>query len=325
MTTANTGATPTGHMMTMEDAVASMSANLKDKGATVDALATKLDEDGVEVEETGEVSEVTAEQTEETDTEAVSTDESTEAKEEPDVRPVLLPDGSEITVEEARKGYLRQADFTRKTQDLAKEREQSFMQASKVMDEVKRTVESFQILTGSEPTPAQMIQLRQQDPEKYQEVKAYWDDANKVLAEGRQKLEAWQQAKRSRNQAKSFEALNSGTFEPAWKDQKALQTGLKTITEHLAERGYDQGFIDGVDNHLLIEDLEKARRYDELQKAKPKAVKSVQGKPKPFVPGSKTQASPQTETLRLVQERFNKNPSMENAFALEKAKQGLRR
>lgn len=308
--------------MTLEQGVAHMSAKMAETGVKAeDLVKTKLDEDGYELpEEEPQQLEPENDTDPQETTEAVSTDEPEPSAEElaDENLQILLSDGSKVTVGEARKGYLRQAEFTRKTQALASDRDQAATQHAALMNNLAGMAENFNAFVGTEPTPAQMMQLRQQDPQKYADIKAYWDDANKVRTE----YQAAQADLLGRKQSLAFRTLNSGEFEPKWKDGKVLKTALENLFEYVIERGVPQSMASKFDNHAIIEIAEESRRYRELQKAKPKAVLAVKGKAAPFRPGSKSTASPQNENIRLLNEAFRNNPSVDNAFALQKAKAG---
>ena len=99
MATPNTGATPTGPM-TFEQGLAAFKAKKAALGVTSDQMTVnKLDENGLEVAEDDAAiqPEATDEPAVEENAESVSADESQEQTEEPDTRPIILPDGSEIT------------------------------------------------------------------------------------------------------------------------------------------------------------------------------------------------------------------------------------
>jgi hypothetical protein len=315
--------------MTLEQGFQSLKAKMAEKGAAAeDQVIAKLDEEGIEQIE-GEQPETLDDQTDgQENTEAVSDDESGAEQQEPDTRPIILPDGSEITVEEARKGYLRQSDFTRKTQAIAAEKESFVAQHHAAMQQTAVLYQQLASLQERPPTPDEMVQLsRTKTPEEFQQIQAYWQYKTTVMGQAQKAIEQQQAQAKQAAMAKAFEVLNAGEYEPTWKDPKALQTGLTTVTSYLTENypNIPSFLIEGVDHPDLIVIADKARKFDELNKAKPKAALAVKGKPAPFKPGAKSTASPQSETVRLHQERFQKNPTPENAFLLEKAKSALRR
>lgn len=325
MNVANT-AQATGPM-TLEQGFQTLKAKMAEANVSTDDLVkTKLDEDGIETEGGLLTDEVPPEPALEDNAEAVSADESAE----PEGKilsgndKITLHDGSEITAEEARKGYLRQAEFTRKTQDHAREREAFATEKQVAMNHLGTLYQQLASLQETEPN---WLQLSQQlEPAEYQRQEALWKYKKNVMGQTQQTLR--QQQARAENAAKvnARTVLSSGEYEKAWTDPKVLDAALDKVTAYLTEAyplSHD-AVAEINDPHAIII-ADKARRFDELQKAKPKAALAVQGKPKPFTPGAKSTASPQSETIRLAQEAFRKNPTPDNAFRYEKAKQGSRR
>ena len=327
MATPNTGATPTGPM-TFEQGLAAFKAKKAALGVTSDQMTVnKLDENGLEVAEDDAAiqPEATDEPAVEENAESVSADESQEQTEEPDTRPIILPDGSEITAEEARKGYLRQADYTRKTQTLSQMESAFLAEKQNAVKQFSTLYQQVASLQEQEPNWLQIAQDPNTDPKQLQAAQAYWQNKKNVMAQAQTAIRQAEQQALQAAQARAYQALNSGEFNPAWKDPKALQAGLATITEYLTERGLPADLLSQVSNHVLIEIAEESRQFRELQKQKPKAALAVKGKPMPFKPGSKATATPQAENLRSLQEAFRKNPTIDNATKLTQAKAAVRR
>lgn len=313
--------------MTLEQGLISLKAKMAQGNATPDnQVATKLDEEGVELPE----GEQPVEQ-QEADTDSQENAESvSEADQEADVEiplngKISMPDGSTITAEEARKGYLRQSDFTRKTTEIAREREALAAREQAAVQHLGGLYQQVASLQEMEPNWLQLANDPNVDPKQLQAAQLQWQHRKGVLAETKRTMEAHQAQARQVRMAKAFETLSSGEFDPAWKDSKSLQKGLSTVSEYLAERGVPQELIESVDHHVLIEIAEESRRYRELNNAKPKAALAVKGKPLPFKPGAKSTATPQTEAVRQMEEVYRKNPSIDNAVQLEKARAANRR
>lgn len=327
----NVANTPQGTgPMTLEQGLTAFKA--KQAGTvSVDDLALKADDAEPDpLDATSEGEELTAELEE--NAEAVSDDESEAEQEKPDTRPIILPDGSEITVEEARKGYLRQSDFTRKTTDLARERENLTVQYGAEMQKVGGLYQQLASLQEKPPTPDQMLELsRTKTSEEFQQIKEYWTYRTAVLNEAKSQLNQHQAQAHRAAKSRAFEVLGSGEIvpgiasEPTWKDPKVMKVDLQKTADWMVELGLDPDSVSGLDNPVAIWIGDMARRQFELQKAQPKAALAVKGKPAPFKPGSKSTASPQSEILRSASEAFRKNPTPQNAFLMEKAKASLRR
>lgn len=323
MTVANPAAQPATGPMTLEQGVAQLSARLTAKNATIDDAVVAHPNDPNEEPPEAEVEGGTP--AAEENAEAVSEAESPETTEEPDNRPVILPDGSEITVEEARKGYLRQSDYTRKTQEIARERE-SLATAKQV--EVKKVADLYQQLSQfqeAEPNWLDLARDPNTDPKQLQAAQLYWQQRKSVMAKAQQEIRDAEANQLRSQKAAAFQALTESKLEPTWKDPKVLKASLDTLSTYWTDIGLPAEMLAGIANPVIIETLEKARRYDAAMANKPKATLAVKGKPAPIKPGAKSAASPQSENLRLLSEQFRKNPTFENGVALQKAKAGLQR
>lgn len=318
--------------MTLEQGIAHVKATLAKTGANVSDQAAIVDDDALpegeteggnvaDFENTGGGSEMESPPADE-----ASPDDAQQLQDEDrqaDGGKILLPDGGAITVEEARKGYLRQGDYTRKTQDLARERDTLAAEKQAAIAHLGGLYQ--QLASLQEPEPDWLQLARHRTPAEFQQIQAYWRHKNAVLGQTREvALQHQDQAIRVAK-AKAFEVLSVGEYEPAWKDAKALQSGLDKVATYLTETyGMGADVIAGITDPEVIVIADKARRYDELQRAKPKAALAVKGKPLPFRPGAKSAASPQSENIRLLSEAFHKNPTVDNAVALQRAKAARR-
>jgi hypothetical protein len=319
--------------MTLDEAVTHMTGKLAERGATVDDTAINHPADPDDEAALGSLPEGTEGQEQTADAEdnaeAVSDDESEAETQEPDTRPIILPDGSEITVEEARKGYLRQADFTRKTQALAQEREGLAAREQAAVQQLGGLYQQLASLQETEPTPAELYQLRQKDPAKYEEVKAYWDYRRPIMQKAQQVIQQQQANALQVAQTKARQSLiASDNSDSPWKgkSENDLDAGLDKIGSYMRERfpGVPGDVLSSLTFPEAFIIIEESRQFRELQKAKPKAALAVKGKPAPFKPGAKSTASPQSEQIRLLDEAFRRNPTVENATALHMAKAARR-
>lgn len=86
---------------------------------------------------------------------------------------VKLPDGTETTVGELSQGYLRQADYSRKTQELAESRKAAKAQAEQVEKVTQTLVDHISKFIPDEPDPS----LAYSNPQQYATQKAQHDAA----------------------------------------------------------------------------------------------------------------------------------------------------
>jgi hypothetical protein len=314
--------------MTLDQGVAHIKAKMAEHGASPDDLAIvhpehpDEDDGAARGDELGGGAGYDEFALDEDDAD-VSADQLQDPKQESLDAKITLPDGSEITVEEARKGYLRQAEFTRKTQTLAQERERVAKREQAAIQELGGLHQHVALLEAMEPDWQALAQ--ESTPVEMQRAQAYWQQYAGQVRQAKQALQQAQARTLADQRQQMWDTLTSGGFEPAWKDPKSLKKGLETLSEYLVDRGIPAELLSTVHLPAMIEIAEESRRYRELQKARPKAALAVRGKPMPFRPGAKTAASPQSETIRLLSEAFRKHPNVDNAVALQKAKAAVRR
>lgn len=128
--------------MNIDDYRAMVAAESAQTDQTADAPETPVET--VTESTTDQTAETQQEQTQETSTEEVSAP--------PDK---FIVDGEEVTLDdirEYRKGYLRQADYTQKTQSVAAQRKEA-AQAIALFDQLKANPHIAQAVLGSEATP----------------------------------------------------------------------------------------------------------------------------------------------------------------------------
>lgn len=311
--------------MTLEQGVAHMKAKMAERGAAVDDLAIIHPEEPDLDDALGHEGPATFDTASALDETAagVSGDESMNHPQALDHHPITLPDGSAITVAEARKGYLRQADFTRKTTELARERERVAAREQAATQEMQGLLQHMTSFGDMEPNWPEYARMF--PPAEVQRAQAYWRQRASSVNQLRQVAEQANARALQAQQQNIWNTLQTGSFDPAWKDSKTLRASLDTLTDYLVERGIPGELISTIHLPAVVEIAEESRRYRELLKGRARAALAVKGKAQTFRPGARTAGSPASENIRLLDEAFRKNPSIDNAVALHKAKLARRR
>lgn len=180
---------------------------------------------------------------------------------------------AEIAAEltEAKKSGLRQADYTRKTQEVAAQRNEY----------ASRIAQLDQALAEFTPAEPDWAALAQSDPEGYLEQRAQWDhhqrqrtavraEMERLAAETqRERMESARQALQQEHQ-KLVQAI------PEWADQATMQKDLGELATFATEvRGFTKEELAGVTDHrlmLMLRDLHKAHLASQ---EKPKVLERV--------------------------------------------------
>jgi hypothetical protein len=283
------------------------------------------DED--EASEASESEDATAE----TDEESEAADDEAPAPValDPNTKVVVVVDGQEVevTLDEMRKGYSRQADYTRKTQELATQRKTQEAEFNAVRGERAKYAElmgqleqALRDATGQEPDWAK---IQAERPEEFPLLWAQWQQRTReieAVAAERERAEQAVQRDRSAAQQtylKEQQDLLLAAL-PEWKDGEKAKAEKAAIVAYAEKSGFSREELAQVVDHRAILMLRKAMLYDKAQAAKPALVKKVE-KVKAATPGPTQPAKKPVSQLTSARQRLAKTGRVEDAaegFAL---------
>jgi hypothetical protein len=244
------------------------------------------------------------------------------AEEEEEDTEVLftLADGTEATLEDLKKGNLRNADYTQKTQALAEERQAFETERQSVSEERNALAESLmmsmnmiepQLVKGAQ-TDWQALQM--EDAYAYAEQWAEFQQAQvrygQLQQHGQQVTQ--QQAQESSVKQRQYEAKEAHALQLAVPDladptkAKALQSQLR---DYALSSGLSEAEVTGIKDHRVVVLLNKARQYDEMMSAGKtvaskklkKAPTKVLKKGQPVTKAEKQSKAQQDKRARLKQ------------------------
>mgnify|MGYP003114034425 FL=1 len=225
----------------------------------------------------------------------------------------------EVTQDELIQGYQRNADYTRKTQELAAEKQQS----SDFVERSKKDVEA-KLAKLDQLNQAASAQLQQE----YAQVdfeKLYDEDpveAARLEHKMRKKNEQLQQVQQQTQQLQ-MEEFNKYLQE----QQKQLTVKVPEINhpekgpqfktqmrDYLSNMGFDSKEIDSVYDHRYVMLVKDAMSYRNLQKAKPQIKKKAVNAPKVVKGGvSKSKGQQAAEVKRQQLSRLKKSGKVADA------------
>ena len=228
----------------------------------------------------------------------------------------------EVTQDELIQGYQRNADYTRKTQELAAEKQQS----SDFVERSKKDVET-KLARLDQLNQAAQSQLQQEyaqiDFEKlYEEDPA---EAARLEHKMRKKNEQLQQVQRQTQELQTQEF--SKYLE---EQQKKLSVKVpemnhpekgsefkKQMRNYLSSVGFNNQEIDSVYDHRYVLLVRDAMNYRNLQKAKPEIKKKAVNAPKVVRGGvSKSKGQQQAEVRRQQLSKLRKTGKVADAAKL---------
>lgn len=147
----------------------------------------------------------------------------------------------QITVREAAEGYMRTADYTRKTQATAEQKRLNEALHAQLTAQVEQYSQLLDEALGS-VKPEDLEKLRTEDPQQYllvkDQLKAVEDERKRVQSEAQKLAEAKQAEEdkalaefRAKENEKLFAAL------PHWSDAKVREREVRAISQGLLDAG----------------------------------------------------------------------------------------
>lgn len=245
-----------------------------------------------------------------------------EAAEDADDEPpatIIMDDGSELSVDELKKGYLRQDDFTRKTQEISNHANALVDQTS----QIEAIVDVFANFVAENLPPEPDPNLIQTDQAHYLYQKESWErglqQLDQLIAMGQQAAgvrTGMNQDAHDRLLQEENAALLSKMPELADADKR--QAFFKDVLEAANAWGFSDEEIQSVTDHRMLLVVRDAKRWRDSQ-VKAKQAKAVAQEKvrqaKPMAP-KKRQPSADNRYVK-ARKRFNSRPTLENAVHLD--------
>jgi len=221
-------------------------------------------------------------------------------------------DGESVSVEEIKLGYLRQADYTKKTQVVAEQRKAAEEQTANY----ESTLSALLTASGADLSRFDNVNWEQaavENPEQYKQAKAVFEQTQqtynfiKSQADEHQKRNQEQQQAIARENAKESLTVLKSTI-PNWNNDLYYSIG-EYATSTL---GVTSEEFNDVHDHRMITALYKAMQFDQ---AKVKTQKKVQASAKKTLSGKKGEPKDlgKKENHRKSRERLKKSGRMEDA------------
>ena len=228
----------------------------------------------------------TPEETPEAEAEAPEAEDSEEAHDQKEPQYVTVTENGKserIPLEEVTKGYLRQQDYTRKTESLSQERK-ALEQHNEAVRQERQTYATMLValrdqLQAMQPQEPNWDDVWKSDPVGYARQRDEWREKQDKLAASNyelQRLQTLQQQEQAKNLAELVTKNRARMLDmqPAWKDHKRWEADRQRIIDYAQkpEVGYSAEEISQAYDPRAIILLDKARRFDELMAQKPKPV-----------------------------------------------------
>lgn len=222
-------------------------------------------------------------------------------------------------IELAQKGY----DYTQKSQQLAKEREEVALKVKSEQEAARKQYEQqletqrqlVLKLADQEALNANLAQVAMEDPAKALQLQL----RRQQIAETYQAVVAEQQKIAQQREAEARESYQKQAKEAVEKLQERIPEWnddlyRKILGHAVSKYGFQQTEVNAITDHRAIEVLHKARLWDEYQAAKPKTVdKRVAAVPKVQKPGTAEKPNANADRLKDTRAKLDKTGSREAA------------
>ncbi|MBB2905826.1 hypothetical protein FHR76_002208 [Rhizobium sp. RAS22] len=255
-----------------------------------------------------------------------NTDEET-AKDELSDETTIEVNGNNVSLKELKQGYLRQSDYTKKTQELSAEKEKykaGQIDAHAIRAELGAKLDNYGRLLAIEfqgLTEPNWSELAESDPADYVKQKESWNRKNALIKahydmmnEKRREDAEFIKNQLADAQVKAFEEM--GNRYPEFKDSKTSNHLLGSIENYLVARNFSDTEIEGIANPEVIDIVYKAMRFDQMQANASKAVKYVEQKPRMTMPQTGTKPSKAETDLDAGSKRLKQSGRVEDAADL---------
>ena len=266
----------------------------EEEESTEETQDESLEEESEEEEEAGEAEEESEESDEEVEEELL-------------YAVTVNGEEQEVTLEELTKGYSRQSDYTRKTQEIANNRkgmetlqQQYNSEISQIQQERQQYLESLnQIISNTASGLDKFVNvdwndLKESDPLEYVTKREEFREAQEQVQAMQQEHYVAQQRQSQDIQKFRTKALQEEhgklvSVLPDWAEPEKQKKIVSEIRSYASGQGFSDEELNSLVDHRSLLVLMKAQKYDKLQKAdikskklknKPRVIRAGAGKDK---------------------------------------------
>lgn len=211
----------------------------------------------------------------------------------------------EVTKDELLAGYQREADYRRKTQELATNRQAAEVEQQRIFAERQHYAQQLEqvatVLQATLPPRPTQEQL-DADPIGYMQAKEAWESRvgqlQQVLSERDAALRA-QQEQTTAQQQQALARARDQLLElvPEWQKPEVAQREKPAIASHLRAIGYTDAEIGAAADPRALLMARESMLYRQLIASKPQVQQRVASAPKMVRPGSSGPAPDQTKSI----------------------------
>ena len=269
------------------------------------------------------------EEVEEAEAEAEADESEAEAEEAQEEQKFTIKvDGKEIevTLDELKNGYQRQADYTKKTMEVSEakkaadtELRQATQERQEYANKLGYYAQSLQAAL-QEQSQTNWAELLESDPVEYLKQQRTFSERQSALQQAQYEQQQVFELQQQEQQASYTNYLNEQQQQllaklPAWKDSAKATAEKAEIKNFLLEQGFSDQDISQVADHRHVLLVRQAMNFAKLLKNAPDATKKVEKAPiKAERPGN-SDANPLDGRNKAMQ-KLNRTGRVEDAAAV---------
>ena len=310
-----------GSIMEAQEVLLGLMESEEKKPETEQTAPTEEEESTEEIQDES-LEEESEEEAEESDEGEEEESEETDDGEEEDPLYAVTVNGEEheVTFDELLRGYSRQSDYTRKTQELSNDRKQMEelqkqynSEVSTIQAERQQYMESLnQIIANSSAgldkfANVDWQSLKDTDPIEYVTKKEEFREAQEKVQQMQQEQYHAQQrhaeeSKKLRTQILQEEHGKLSAALPEWGEPEKQKKMATEIRDYASSQGFSAEEINSLVDHRSLLVLLKASKYDAMQKADVKS-KKIKNKPKVIRAGKGRSSGDESKSKRTARMR----------------------
>ena len=239
----------------------------------------------------------------------------TDDSEEETVAETFDVDGESLTIEELKLGWLRQSDYTKKTQTLSESRKANDAQA----EQTHATMNALLVASGADLSRFEGVNWERvavENPDGYQQAKANFEQTKSTYDYIKAQADQYRGQQQQQVDAEQKEAAQESltvlkTNIPNWSNDLYYKIGDYA----LKDLGVSGEEFNQVADHRMITALYKAMQYDQQKTVAIK--KKLKSGPSKTLSGGKagTAKVSESETSRKTRERLRKTGKVADAAA----------
>lgn len=234
---------------------------------------------------------------------------------------LLELNGQQVTLDEVEKGYLRQSDYTKKTQELATQRKEMEALQASIAAEREHLRQMLAMSQAEQAEAPDWVKEAEDDPIGYVQKKALWDaqQAERDVKQAETQRLAQIQQQEQTQKLKVYVAEQTDLAKkaiPELRGENAVQYQAE-LTTFMEGLGYSKQELS------QLYDARALRAFDALMKAEKGANKTdivkkkVKGKPRVLRPGApKPKKAAKVQQRQKARSNLRKSGSVDDAVAL---------